>query len=76
MLQTGDEFVMHKIKIMDANREQNANDKCSKRDKNYKTIKICDSLFEIGLRKGLIEKNNDEYYFVGDYEELIAFKNE
>ena len=63
---------MHKIKIIDHKNQQNSDYNESKQ--NYKIIKICDSLFEIGLRKGLIEKNNDEYYFVGDYEELIAFK--
>ena len=71
----GDEFIMHKIKIIDTHKGKQTDNKNSKGDINYKTIKICDSLFEIGLRKGLIEKNDDEYYFVGDYEELIAFKN-
>jgi len=33
-----------------------------------------DNLLEIALRKGLIEKNEDEYYFIGDYGELLAFK--
>ena len=65
---------MHKIKIIDEKTEHENDNKLSKQNKNYKTIKICDSLFEIGMRKGLIEKNNDDYYFVGDYEDLIAFK--
>jgi len=39
-----------------------------------KILKINDNLFEIALRKGLIEKNEDEYYFIGDYGELLAFK--
>ena len=69
MLLSGDEFIMHKIKIIDTKKGKKTD------DNNYRTIKICDSLFEIGLRKGLIEKNDDEYYFIGDYEELIAFKN-
>lgn len=69
---------MHKIKIIDINQEKQLFDKDLKhqksRKKNVETIKIDDSLFEIGLRKGLIEKNEDEYYFIGDYEELLAFK--
>jgi len=43
--------------------------------KKEKTLKIEDSLFEIGIRKGLIEKTENGYYFIGDYEELLAFKN-
>jgi hypothetical protein len=57
---------MHKINILDAG---------GKSPTKVKIIKINDNLFEIGLRKGLIEKCKDGYYFVGDYEELIAFKN-
>ena len=64
---------MHKIKIMDVNQEWQTTNKKIKRNRK-KTIKINDSLFEIGLRKGLIEKNEDGYYFIGDYEELLAFK--
>ena len=41
--------------------------------KKEKIIKIEDSLFEIALRKGLIEKTEDGYFFIGDYEELLAF---
>jgi len=67
---------MHKVKIMDVIWEQQLVDKDLKNwKKNKKIIKINDSLFEIGLRKGLIEKSEDGYYFVGDYEELLAFKN-
>ena len=69
---SGDVFIMHKVKIMDVNKGQIQEKKYLKQ--SYKIIKINDSLFEIGIRKGLIEKNNDEYYFIGDYEELIAFK--
>lgn len=65
---------MHKIKVMDVNQENKFLRKSSKQNKNKK-IKIDDNLFEIGLRKGLIEKNEDGYYFVGYYEELLAFKN-
>jgi hypothetical protein len=43
--------------------------------KSEKIVKINDDLFEIAVRKGLIEKNEDGYYFVGDYEELLAFIN-
>jgi len=65
---------------MDVSEKQQFIDKNQKHKKNKKksgkTIKIEDSLFEIGLRKGLIEKNEDGYYYpVGDYGELLAFKN-
>ncbi|MCK5635917.1 MAG: hypothetical protein KAH91_00740 [Thermoplasmatales archaeon] len=70
---------MQKVKIMDVSQERQFIDKDSKNQKNKKKhekfIKINNSLFEIGLRKGLIEKNEDGYYFIGDYEELLAFKN-
>ena len=39
-----------------------------------KAIKINDDLFDIALRKGLIEKTEDGYYFVGDYKDLLDFK--
>ena len=70
---------MHKIKIIDVNQEKQFFEKNFapykiKQNKEI-SIKINDSLFEIGLRKGLIEKNDDGYYFIGDYEELLAFKN-
>ena len=66
---------MRKIKILDENQEGNFN-KCLKneRKKSDKYIKIKDSLFKIGLRKGLIEKYEDAYYLVGDYEKLLNFK--
>ena len=70
---------MHKVKIMDVDQERQFIDKDLKNQKNKKKhekfIKVNDNLFEIGLRKGLIEKNEDGYYFIGDYEELLAFKN-
>ena len=70
---------MHKVKIIDENQEQQFVDKDLKQQKNkkkrIKIIKIEDSLFEIGLRNGLIEKCEDGYYFIGDYEKLLAFKN-
>jgi len=40
-----------------------------------KIIKINDQLFEIGMRKGLIEKTDHGFIFIGDYEELLAFQN-
>ena len=46
------------------------------RHKREKIIKINDSLFDIALRKGLIEKTEDGYVFVGDYNELLAFKKD
>ena len=64
---------MHKIKIMDMEQEGPSVGKKTKKAKG-KIIKINDSLFEIGIRKGIIEKYEDGYYFVGDYEELLAFK--
>ena len=70
---------MHKVKIMDVDQERQFIDKGLKNQKNKKKhakfIKINDNLFEIGLRKGLIEKNEDGYYFIVAYEELLAFKN-
>jgi len=49
--------------------------KDNKKPKKEKSIKINDQLFDIALRKGLIEKTDDGYVFVGDYEDLQAFKN-
>lgn len=56
--------------FMDA--EKIKNHKKMKRKKE-KTIKITDSLFEIAFRKGLIEKTEDGYIFIGDYEDLLAY---
>jgi len=39
-------------------------------------VKIEDNLFEIAIRKGLIEKTEDGYVFIGDYSELLAFKKQ
>ena len=69
---------MHKVKIIDINQEEQFTDKKLKNQKNRKNekiIKIKDSLFEIAVRKGLIEKNEDGNYFIGDYKELLALKN-
>ena len=71
---------MHEIRIMDVNKEKKPKIKWPRLKNNKikvsKTIQINDNLFEIGLRKGLIEKNSNNYYFVGDQAELLAFKNE
>ena len=67
---------MHKIKLLDENSE-NLNNKDSKykKKKAKKMIKLNDDLFEIALRKGLIEKDRDGFYFLGNYEKFLAFKN-
>lgn len=44
--------------------------------KKEKILKIEDSLFDIAMRKGLIEKTENGYYFIGDYEELLAFRSQ
>ncbi len=67
--------------LLDIDQEYLMDRKKSKADKKGKqkhdnTIKLNDDLFEIALRKGLIEKTDDGYVFVGDYEELLAFKKE
>lgn len=59
---------MHKIAIDDIYPPSN------KKIKKDKFLKIDDKLFEIGIRKGLIEKTEDGYVFIGDYEDLLAFK--
>jgi len=64
---------MHKIRIMDQEQQALKRGLRFYRKRN-RSIKINDNLFEIGLRKGLIEKNEDGYYFVGDCTELLAFK--
>jgi len=70
---------MHRINvILDIDQEDlidNKNIKSHGKVKIKKSIKIKDSLFEIALRKGLIEKNEDGYIFIGDYEDLLEFKN-
>ena len=52
----------------------NKDSKRCKKMKKENSIKIGDALFEIALRKGLIEETKDGYVFVGSYEELLAFK--
>ena len=50
--------------------------KKNKKRKTEKMIKINDSLLEIGLRRGLIEKDGDGFIFIGNYEKFLTFKNE
>lgn len=66
---------MVKIKILDEKQEEKINRCLKNKRKNLdKYIKIKDSLFKIGLRKGIIEKYQNAYYLVGDYEKLFHFK--
>ena len=71
---------MRKVNVMlDLDQEyfiENKPVKCPKKPKKNKekTIKINDELFDIALRKGLIEKTEDGYCFIGDYKDLLAFK--
>lgn len=70
---------MHRINvILDIDQEdlmEDKNIKPHRKVKIKKSIKIKDDLFEIALRKGLIEKTEDGYIFIGDYEDLLEFKN-
>ena len=62
---------MHKIRILD----ENSGNFLKK--KNKQTImKINDNLLELGLRKGLIEKDRGGFFFIGNYEKFLVFKNE
>jgi len=63
---------MHKIKFIGFNFNNEIN---GKKIKYKKIIEINDNLFEIGLRKGLIEKDEDEYFFIGEFEDFLAFIN-
>ncbi len=66
---------MHKIKILDENHDYLfKNNLKNEKKKSKKFIKIKDSLFEIGIREGLIEKDGNEYFFIGNYETFLAFK--
>ena len=60
---------MHKVTVVLEDYDEYKDDKQDK-----VVIEINDNLFEIALRKGLIEKIGEEYVFIGDYEELLAFK--
>jgi len=67
---------MHKIKILDENRINlfTKNIK-NKKDKSKKIVKINDDLLKFGIREGLIEKDRDGFFFLGDYEKFLEFKN-
>jgi len=71
---------MHRIHILtDVDQEYFMEESKIKNDRkvkinNDKTIKIDDRLFDIALRKGLIEKTDDGYLFIGDYRDLLAFR--
>ena len=66
---------MHKIKIILETDQENLKREYSRDSKNPKYIELNDYLFEIAMRKGLIEKTEDGYIFIGDYADLQAFKN-
>jgi hypothetical protein len=68
---------MHKIMIFNENKEnlfkKEVKNKIKKRNK---IVKISDNLLEIGLWKGLIERENNRFIFLGSYEKFLDFKNE
>ena len=64
---------MHKINILDENLDLNYFK--NKKKKSKKIIKIKDSLFELGLKIGLIEKVGKGYCFLGNYDKFLTFKN-
>ena len=66
---------MHKIKLLDENSESICNKDIINKKKKAKKIKINDDLFEIAIRQGLIEKDRDGFYFLGNYEKFLVFKN-
>ena len=66
---------MHKIKLLDEKVDHLFNNNLTnEKKKSKKFVKIKDSLFEIGIREGLIEKEGNEYFFIGNYETFLAFK--
>ena len=71
---------MHRINVIldmdpeDLMEAENTNHRKKVATKKEKTIKINDDLFDIAMRKGLIEKTDDGYIFIGEYEDLAAFK--
>lgn len=73
---------MHRIFIaLDLSNNYQIDDNIEKNHKKTKkkrenSIKISDALFDIALRKGLIEKTERGYIFIGDYEELLAFRKD
>lgn len=67
------EYTMQDITvILNEERKSLTNDRHEKARRV--NLQIDDNLFEIALRKGLIEKTSEGYIFIGDFEELIAFK--
>jgi len=64
---------MTKVKLIDDCLKSQTEDKNSQ-NKKTKSIEMDDKLFEIAKRKRFIEKNEDGYFFIGDYEDLLAFK--
>ncbi|MCK4996592.1 MAG: hypothetical protein KAR55_06850 [Thermoplasmatales archaeon] len=71
---------MHRIDVpSNIGQENELKDKNTKSNKKIKkkrkSIKINDNLFEIALRKGLIEKTENGYIFIGDHTDLLAFKS-
>ena len=71
---------MHRINVIldmdpeDLMEAEDTNHRKKVAAKKEKTIKINDDLFDIAMRKGLIEKTDDGYIFIGEYEDLVAFK--
>jgi hypothetical protein len=67
---------MNRIKLLDETKSDLLNKDLKNKKKNTeRTIKINDNLLEIGLKKGLIEREKDEFFFIGNYEKFLAFKN-
>lgn len=65
ILDLGQEYLMEN-KIVNHHKKSKKN--------REKTIKINDDLFDLALKKGLIEKTGDGYCFIGEYKDLLAFK--
>ena len=71
---------MHRVNVIldmdpeDLMEAEDTNHRKKVATKKEKTIKINDDLFDIAMRKGLIEKTDDGYIFIGEYEDLVAFK--
>ena len=45
-----------------------------KNGQKQKKASIEDNIFNIAIRKGLIEEINGDFIFIGDYSELLAFQ--
>ena len=63
---------MHKVKISTYHENKKPEEK--KINQFNKCLIIDDYLFDIALRKGLIEKTENGYIFIGEYEDLLAIK--